>query len=56
MWGLVSLNTGICCKEDFELEIRNNKPILFLHKLQDNLYHLRLAVKFFKLILGVKKL
>ena len=51
---LVSLNTGICCKEDFELEIRNNKPILFLHKLQDNLYHLRLAVKFFKLILGVK--
>jgi hypothetical protein len=52
---LVSLNSGICCKEDFELEIRNNKPILFLHRLQDNLFHLRLAIKFFKLILNGKK-
>jgi len=52
----VSLQTGICCKTDFEFEVRNNKPILFLHKLQDNLYNLKLAFTFFKLILQQKEL
>lgn len=47
----VSLNTGICCKDDFSFEIRNMIPILFIHKLNDNFTNLVLAVKFFKLIL-----
>jgi len=48
----VSLKTGICCKDDFEFEIRNKIPILFIHKLQDNFANLIMAVKFFKLMTG----
>jgi hypothetical protein len=48
----VSLQTGICCKDDFEFEIRNKIPILFIHKLQDNFSNLIMAVKFFKLMTG----
>ena len=47
----VSLNTGICCKDDFEFEIRNKIPILFIHKLQNNFTNIIMAVKFFKLII-----
>lgn len=46
----VSLQTGICCKDDFSFEIRNMIPILFIHRLQDDFTNLILAVKFFKLI------
>lgn len=46
----VSLNTGICCKNDFEFEVRNMIPILFIHNLNDNFSNIILAVKFFKLI------
>jgi len=51
---MVSMNTGICGREDFEFEVRNNKPILFLHKLSNNFTNLELAFKFFKLILNQK--
>ena len=51
---LVSMHTGICGREDFEFEVRNNKPILFLHKLSSNFTNLELAFKFFKLILDQK--
>ena len=47
---LISLNTGICNKKDFQLEIRNGKPVLFLHRVQNNMQKLILAVKFFNLI------
>ena len=53
---LVSLNTGICSKDDFEFEVRNNIPILFIHRLQENFTNLQLAVKFFKLITERKDL
>lgn len=53
---LVSMHTGICGREDFEFEVRNNKPILFLHKLSSNFTNLELAFKFFKLILDQKDL
>ena len=46
----VSLNTGICNKDDFCFEIRNKRPILFIHNLNSNFELLLLAVKFFKLI------
>lgn len=51
---LVSMHTGICGREDFEFEVRNNKPILFLHKLANNFTNLEIAFKFFKLILNQK--
>jgi len=53
---LVSMHTGICGREDFEFEVRNNKPILFLHKLSSNFTNLELAFKFFKLILDQKEI
>jgi len=49
---LVSLNTGICSKPDFCFEIRNMIPILFIHRLQNNFENLKLAAKFFKLIIS----
>jgi len=48
---LVSLKSGICSRPDFHLEVRNNKPILFLHNVSKNMNNLALAVRFFKLIL-----
>ena len=48
----ISLNSGICSKNDFEFEIRNKIPILFFHNLQNNFLDLLLAVKFFKLIIN----
>jgi len=51
---LVSMHTGICGRDDFEFEVRNNKPILFLHKLSSNFTNLELAFKFFKLIINQK--
>lgn len=53
---LISLHSGICCKSDFEFEVRNGKPILFLHNVQCCMENLRLATKFFKLIVGQKQL
>lgn len=47
----VSLNTGICNKEDFQFEIRNNIPVMFIHNLLDNFDSISLAVRFFRMIL-----
>lgn len=47
---LVSLKSGVCAKADFAFEVCNGKPILFLHKVKDNISNIPLAVKFFKLI------
>ena len=47
---MVSLTTGICCKEDFEFEMRNGKPIMFLHKVRDNMSCVALAMKFLELV------
>ena len=48
---LISLKSGICSREDFHLEVRDNKPILFLHNIAKNFDNLNLAIKFFKLML-----
>ena len=52
----VSMSSGICARDDFEFEVRNNKPILFLHKLSSNFNNLKLAFKFFKLIINQKNI
>lgn len=48
----VSLKTGIAGKEDFELEVRNGIPVLFIHSLEDNFANLLLAWKFFRLMVA----
>ena len=53
---LVSLKSGICAKSDFHFEVRDGKPILFLHKISQNIHNLLLAVRFFKLILSSESL
>lgn len=52
----VSMNTGICNREDFSFEVINKKPILFIHRLRENMVSLKLAVNFFKNILSMKDL
>ena len=47
----MSLNSGICARDDFHLEIRDTKPIIFLHNAADNMRHVELAIQLFKLIL-----
>lgn len=47
----ISLNTGICNKEDFQFEIRNNTPIIFIHNLLDNFESISLAIRFFRMVL-----
>ena len=47
---MVSMTTGICCKHDFDFEVRNGKPIMFLHKVRENMYSIMLAIKFLRLI------
>ena len=48
---LLSLQSGICAKDDFHLEVTDDKPILFLHQMSKNMFHIELAVQLFKLIL-----
>ena len=48
---LVSLKSGICAKPDFHFEVRNKKPVLFLHNITDNVDNIKIAVQFFQLIL-----
>ena len=53
---LMSLNSGICQKPDFTFEVVGGKPVIFLHKMRDNMHNLALAVKFFQLIFKQKDL
>jgi hypothetical protein len=53
---LVSLKSGICAKSDFQFEVRDGKPVLFLHKISQNIDNLLLAVRFFKLIMSTKNI
>ena len=48
---LVSLKSGVSSRPDFHLEVRNNKPIIFLHHVASNMDHIQLAMRFFKLII-----
>ena len=52
----VSLKTGIAGKADFELEVRNGIPILFMHTLEENFINILLAWKFFHLIISQNNL
>ncbi len=47
---LLSLRSGIANKQDFTFEIVNNKPVLFLHNVQNRWEYLTIVVNFFKSI------
>lgn len=53
---LMSMNCGISAHDDFTLEVRSGKPLLFLHNVRDNFTHIRLAAQMFRLIIGQKTL
>jgi hypothetical protein len=46
-----SIKSGICARDDFQLEVRSGKPIIFLHNISKNIHNIELAVTLFKLIL-----
>ena len=48
---LISLNTGIIGRDDFSMEFRNNKPIMFLHNLKRDPTYIKLAVTSLSVIL-----
>ena len=50
----VSLNTGICNRDDFQFEIIDNKPVLFIHNLMSNFDSIPLASRFFRMVLDAK--
>ena len=50
---LLSLQSGVSAKDDFQFEVIGGKPILFLHHISKNMEHIELAVQLFKLILKV---
>ena len=49
---LLSMDSGICCKEDLSLEVRNGKPVMFVHNLRDSYDRLLLVVKVLDAIIG----
>jgi len=51
---MISMKTGICNRHDFAFEVIAGKPILFIHKWNDNPFVLKIAVNIFKNILSQK--
>ena len=51
---LISLKSGVCNKKDFDFEIRNGKPIMFLHNISSNMINITVAFKFLNMVLNQK--
>ena len=47
---LASLGTGVCGKEDFSLEVLNDRPVLYIHRLSGDPQRLRCAMRLFELM------
>ena len=48
---LISLDSGICAKDDFHMEFIGEKPIIYLHHTRNQMYHIRLAFTIFEIML-----
>ncbi len=48
----LSLESGVCAKADFCLEVRDKKPIIFLHNITKNMKHIDIAISYFRMILS----
>jgi hypothetical protein len=44
------MTTGVCNKPDFQFEIRDGKPIMFLHNVEANTANIQIAANLFKMI------
>jgi len=53
---LISLDSGICNKEDFSMEFIGGKPIIYLHHTREHMEHIRLALTMFQIILRQESL
>jgi len=53
---LLSLDSGICAKDDFAFEVRENKPIIFLHNVSNNMKNIDAAIQIFKLVLNTESI
>ena len=49
-----SLKTGICARNDFQLEIIDNKPIIFICQLKKNINKIKIAVDVLKTLMNVE--
>ena len=47
---LASLVSGVCGKEDFSLEVINERPVLYIHRLTEDPNRLRSAMRLFELM------
>ena len=45
---MIGMKTGICNRHDFAFEVVAGKPILFIHKWNDNPFVLKIAVNILK--------
>lgn len=50
-----SLKTGICARNDFQIEIIDNKPIIFICQLKKDINKIRIAVDVLKTLMNVEK-
>ena len=50
---LVSMGSGVCNREDFCFEMRGDRPVLFLHRVEENFDAIRLAMSFIRSVRAV---
>jgi hypothetical protein len=48
---MISLDSGICGKEDFHMEFVGGKPVVYLHHTRNQMHHIKLAFKLFHIVL-----
>jgi hypothetical protein len=53
---LLSLKSGICNKKDFSFEFINERPVIYLHRFNDDKKKIQYAFNLFKIILSIENL
>ena len=48
---IISLDSGICGKEDFHMEFVGGKPVIYLHHTRNQMHHIKLAFMLFHILL-----
>lgn len=48
---IISLDSGICGKEDFHIEFIGGKPVIYLHHTRNQMHHIKLAFMLFHILL-----
>lgn len=50
----ISLKSGICAHSDFQMEVYDGRPVIFLTHVKDNMEKIKLAVKFIETVVKAK--